>query len=309
MDCGIPFCNNGCPLGNLIPDWNDLVYHDKWEDALASPALDQQLPRVHRPGLSGALRGGLRARDQRRRRHDQADRVGDRAARLERGLDPADQARAADRALGGGGRLGPGRSRGGAAAEPRGTHRHRVREERPHRGPAALRDPGVQAREAPRSTRRIEQMREEGVSFQTGVHVGVDLRAAELRTQLRRRPALLRIGAAARSPDRRPGSRGDPLRDGVPDASRTSATPGTRSLRPSEILATGKHVVILGGGDTGSDCVGTSHRQRRRVGHLDRAARAPAGSALAVDALADVAADVPHLELARRGRRARVRRC
>ena len=36
MDCGIPFCNNGCPLGNVIPDWNDLIYHGKWDDALAA---------------------------------------------------------------------------------------------------------------------------------------------------------------------------------------------------------------------------------------------------------------------------------
>ena len=55
MDCGIPFCNTGCPLGNLIPDWNDHVYRNKPEHAIAVAARDQQLPRVHRAGLSGAL--------------------------------------------------------------------------------------------------------------------------------------------------------------------------------------------------------------------------------------------------------------
>ena len=86
MDCGIPFCNNGCPLGNIIPDWNDLVFRDKWEDALVAPALDQQLPRVHRAGLPGAVRAGLRARHQPGSGHDQADRVGDHPARLRGGL-------------------------------------------------------------------------------------------------------------------------------------------------------------------------------------------------------------------------------
>ena len=57
MDCGIPFCHQGCPLGNLIPDWNDLVYRDRWREAAVAPARDQQLPRVHRTPVPGAVRG------------------------------------------------------------------------------------------------------------------------------------------------------------------------------------------------------------------------------------------------------------
>ena len=95
MDCGIPFCHDGCPLGNLIPEWNDLVYRDDWPERHGAPARHQQLPRVHRAALPGALRGGLRARDQRGPGHHRADRVRDRRAGLGRGLgDPA----AADRA-------------------------------------------------------------------------------------------------------------------------------------------------------------------------------------------------------------------
>ena len=62
MDCGIPFCNNGCPLGNLIPDWNDLVYRDQLARGDRAPARDEQLPRVHRPAVPRAVRGGVRAR-------------------------------------------------------------------------------------------------------------------------------------------------------------------------------------------------------------------------------------------------------
>ena len=72
MDCGIPFCHNGCPLGNLIPEWNDLVWRDDWRVGYRTAACHQQLPRVHRPTVSGALRDRLCARDQPARRHDQA---------------------------------------------------------------------------------------------------------------------------------------------------------------------------------------------------------------------------------------------
>ena len=57
MDCGTPFCNSGCPVNNIIPDFNDLVYRGDWANA----AQHQQLPRVHRPHLPGAVRGRLRA--------------------------------------------------------------------------------------------------------------------------------------------------------------------------------------------------------------------------------------------------------
>ena len=86
MDCGVPFCHEGCPLGNLIPDWNDLVYRGEWREAHRPAARDQQLPRVHRADLPGAVRVGVRAGDQRRPGDDQADRAGDRRARLRRGL-------------------------------------------------------------------------------------------------------------------------------------------------------------------------------------------------------------------------------
>jgi hypothetical protein len=89
MDCGIPFCHNGCPVNNLIPDWNDLVYRDQWREALRVAALDQQLPGVHRPHLPGALRGGLHAEHRRQPGHHQIDRVRDRRSRLGGGLDPA----------------------------------------------------------------------------------------------------------------------------------------------------------------------------------------------------------------------------
>ena len=87
MDCGIPFCHQGCPLGNLIPDWNDLVYRDRWRSRDRSAARDQQLSRVHRPAVSGAVRRRVRARHQQRAGDDQVDRSRDRRSRVRRGLD------------------------------------------------------------------------------------------------------------------------------------------------------------------------------------------------------------------------------
>ena len=55
MDCGIPFCNNGCPLGNLIPDWNDLVYRGSMERRNRAAARHEQLPRIHRSAVPGAV--------------------------------------------------------------------------------------------------------------------------------------------------------------------------------------------------------------------------------------------------------------
>ena len=85
MDCGIPFCHEGCPLGNLIPEWNDLVYRDDWSRGGRAPARHQQLPRVHRPAVPGPVRGGLRPGHQRRPGDHRADRVRDHRAGLGRG--------------------------------------------------------------------------------------------------------------------------------------------------------------------------------------------------------------------------------
>ena len=75
MDCGIPFCQTGCPVNNIIPDWNDLVYRHQWKHGARRAALDQQLPGVHRPRLPRAVRGGVHAQHQQRPRRHQVDRA------------------------------------------------------------------------------------------------------------------------------------------------------------------------------------------------------------------------------------------
>ena len=84
MDCGTPYCHtgmtlsnmaSGCPINNLIPEFNDLVYKGKWQDAYLPPFQDQQLPGVYRPRLPCSLRGLLRSRRDRTTRHDQEHRA------------------------------------------------------------------------------------------------------------------------------------------------------------------------------------------------------------------------------------------
>ena len=109
MDCGVPFCHDGCPLGNLIPDFNDLVYHGRWQQALVGPPLDERLPRVHGPRLPGALRVGLRPGHQPARRDHQEHRGLDHRARLRGGLGDAAAARPRTGPCGGRRRLRAGR--------------------------------------------------------------------------------------------------------------------------------------------------------------------------------------------------------
>ena len=116
MDCGIPFCHTGCPVNNLIPDWNDLVIRDDWRAALDRLHRDQQFPRIHRPRLPGAVRGGLHAQPRRRSGDDQDDRMRDRRPRLARRLDRAAHGAARHRQADRDRRLGPGRPRLRAAA-------------------------------------------------------------------------------------------------------------------------------------------------------------------------------------------------
>ncbi|MEN8184001.1 MAG: glutamate synthase subunit beta, partial [Myxococcota bacterium] len=125
--------------------------------------------------------------------------------------------------------------------------------------------------------RRLEQMREEGVLFQTGVHVGVDLLPAELRRSFD--AVLLCTGSEEPRELEVPGRELDGVHlamDFLPQQNRRVA--GDSVDEDEAILATGRHVVVLGGGDTGSDCIGTSHRQgARSVTSLELLPRPPDG--------------------------------
>ncbi len=111
MECGVPFCHNGCPLGQPDPGLERPRLSRRLGAGDRPAARDEQLPRVHRPPVPGAVRGLVRARDQRgRRRLDQADRELDHRPRLGRGLRDGAAAGLGDRPQRRGRRLGPGRA-------------------------------------------------------------------------------------------------------------------------------------------------------------------------------------------------------
>ena len=260
MDCGVPFCNNGCPLGNVIPDWNDLVYRDKWEDALARLHSTNNFPEwtglVCPAPCEAACVLGI---------NDDAVTIKQieweiaRRGWSEGWIKPIKPERRTGRSVA---IVGSGPS-GLAAAQQlnRAGHTATVFEKSDRIG--GLLRYGIPEFKLEKRIvdPRIEQMREEGVSFQTGVDVGVDLRAADLRRSF---DAVL-LCCGSEQPRDLPIEGRDLAgvhfaMDFLGQQNRRNA--GDRVDPAGEILATGKHVVVLGGGDTGSDCVGTAHRQR-----------------------------------------------
>jgi len=259
MDCGIPFCNQGCPLGNIIPDWNDLAYRDKWREALERLHSTNNFPEM--TGLvcpapcEAACVLGINQ-----------DPVSIKAVEWEivrRGyeegwVEPQLPQRRSGRSVA---VVGSGPA-GMAAAQQLARAGHSVTLfEKSDRIGGLLRY-GIPDFKLEKwcIDRRMEQMREEGVHFQTGVHVGVDLSVAELRQNF---DALLLCTGSELARDLPiEGRELDGIEfamDFLPQQNRRVA--GDTLAPEGEILATGKHVVVLGGGDTGSDCVGTSHRQ------------------------------------------------
>jgi glutamate synthase (NADPH/NADH) small chain len=262
MDCGIPFCNNGCPLGNIIPDFNDLVFRDKWEDALARLHSTNNFPEftgmVCPAPCEQACVLGIN-QDPVAIKQVEWEIV--RRGWEEGWIHPVRPQRRTGRSVA---VVGSGPA-GLAAAQQLTRAGHVVTLfEKADRIGGLLRY-GIPDFKLEKWVidRRLEQLREEGVAFQTGVHVGVDYSVADLRKNFD--AVLLAIGAE------RPRDLAVPGRElgGVhfameflPQQNRRCAGDG---LSPAdEISAQGKHVVILGGGDTGSDCIGTSHRQGAR---------------------------------------------
>ena len=219
MDCGIPYCHNGCPVNNQIPDWNDLVYHGDWQEALAQPALDQQFPGVHRPRLPGALRGVLHAQHRRQAGHHQDDRMRHRrpaAARKAGSSRSRRRTRPARRSPS----IGSGPA-GLACAQQLARAGHDVHVYEKNAKAGGLLRYGIPdfKMEKHHVDRRVAQMEAEGVTFHYNVHVGVERRRSTSSLErLRRRRARRRRREAARPADPGPRARRHPFRHGFPAA-------------------------------------------------------------------------------------------
>jgi glutamate synthase (NADPH/NADH) small chain len=259
MDCGIPFCNAGCPLGNLIPDWNDHVYRDQPELAILALHSTNNFPevtgRVCPAPCEAACVLGINA-----------DPVSIKL--IERGI--------ADRAFESGfvkpqpPRIRTGKKiavigsgpAGMAAAQQLNRVGHTVtlfeRDDRI----GGLLTYGIPDFKLEKSIvdRRVQQMTAEGVLFKAGVDVGSTITGEQLRAEFD--AVVLTIGSRKPRDLQVPGRELPGTHfamDFLTQQNRRVA--GDRVPDEGAILATGKNVVVIGGGDTGSDCIGTSHRQ------------------------------------------------
>jgi glutamate synthase (NADPH/NADH) small chain len=268
MDCGVPFCqgDTGCPVQNMIPDWNDLVHRGRWPDALKMLHSTNNFPEFTgrlcpAPCESACVLGVI------------DDPVSIRVIEwniIDRGFDAGlvkpilPEKRTGKRvAIVGSGPAGL------AAAQQLCRFGHTVTVfEKDDRIGGLLRY-GIPDFKMEKHVidRRLEQMRAEGVDFKTGVHVGAD---PTLQTLHREFDAVcLTIGAMKPRELPVPGRNLDGVHLAMDYLTQQNRLNAGDSLRPGErrITAEGKRVIIIGGGDTGSDCLGTAHRQGAREVH------------------------------------------
>ncbi|MBN8215801.1 MAG: glutamate synthase subunit beta [Spirochaetes bacterium] len=259
MNCGVPFCHSGCPLGNIIPDFNDHVYRGRWDQALASLLATNNFPEFTgkvcpAPCESACVLGIIKPAVTIKNIEVSIIEKAFAEGRV-KPLPP--QARTGKKVA----VIGSGPS-GLAAADQLNKAGHAVTVfERADRLGGLLRlgipdfklDKGI-------VQRRVDLMAQEGVSFKTNANVGVDLLAADVRKQF---DAVVLCGGSTKPRDLPiPGREAKGVHFAMQFLAQSNRRVGGMAIPENEaILATGKNVVVIGGGDTGSDCVGTSIRQ------------------------------------------------
>ena len=263
MNCAVPFCHTGCPLGNLIPDWNDLVYRGHWKEALEALHATNNFPEftgricpapceascvlaINQDPVTieyiekaiadkGFQEGWVRP-------EPPTVRTGKRVAVV--GSGPA----------------------GLACAQQlnRAGHWVTVFERDDYVG--GLLTLGIPDFKLDKAVvkRRVGLMAEEGVKFRTGANVGIDVHVDELRKEF---DAICLAGGATQSRELDiPGRELDGIHLAMEYLPQQNKLIAGERIDPAErITAEGKRVVILGGGDTGADCLGTAHRQGAEV--------------------------------------------
>lgn len=259
MDCGVPFCHQGCPLGNVIPDWNDLVFRGRWDEAIERLHETNNFPEFTGTLCPAPCEGScvLGIND---------DPVTIRAIELAiaehawqhgkaKPLPPKVETGKKAAVVGSG-------PAGLAAAQQLRRAGHKVTVfERDDRIGGLMRY-GIPEFKMEKKVldQRLEQMKAEGVEFQVNAHIGVSTPVEELRKNF---DAIVLTGGACEPRDLKvPGRELHGVHfamEYLPQQNRICE--GDQVPADKHIDAKGKHVVIIGGGDTGADCLGTANRQ------------------------------------------------
>lgn len=258
MDCGIPFCHQGCPLGNIIPEWNDLVWRDDWDGAIERLHATNNFPeftgRLCPAPCETACVLGINQDPVTIKNVEVA--IIDRAWES-RAVRPQPPEWLSGRTIA---VIGSGPA-GLATAQQLTRAGHTVAVyERADKIGGLLRY-GIPEFKMEKQVldRRLDQMRREGTVFRAGVDVGSTLTGQQLRE--RYDAVVLAIGSTLGRDLPVPGRELDGIHQAMeylPQSNRASLGEKVEG----QIRADGKHVVIIGGGDTGADCLGTAHRQK-----------------------------------------------
>ncbi len=257
MDCGIPFCHTGCPLGNLIPEWNDLVWRSDWDEALERLHATNNFPeftgRLCPAPCETACVVGIN-RDAVTIKNVEVTII-DKAWDEHRVLpQPPEWHTGRTVAV-----VGSGPS-GLAAAQQLTRAGHTVAVFERAEEPGGLMRFGIPEFKMEKYVldRRIQQMKDEGTNFRCGVEVGVKITGQQLKE--RYDAVVLAVGSTVARDLPVPGRELSGIHQAMeflPHANRYARG----KIEQPPISAEGKHVVIIGGGDTGADCLGTSIRQ------------------------------------------------